>query len=104
MQDFLEVQSKAAERHSMRVQELDHQLLTATQVTSTHLSAIWYLFCKRLSHMQMTVSRCTQVYTLAKVRLDCWLMLVLVLQPCPPVLHMWLSWLVLSVCPLHLPV
>ncbi|DBA96824.1 TPA: hypothetical protein ACH3X3_012987 [Trebouxia sp. C0006] len=30
-QDFLEVHSKAAERHSMRVQELEHQLLTATQ-------------------------------------------------------------------------
>ncbi|DBA96820.1 TPA: hypothetical protein ACH3X3_012983 [Trebouxia sp. C0006] len=30
-QDFLEAQNKAAERHSMRVQELEHQILTATQ-------------------------------------------------------------------------
>ena len=33
MQDFLEAQNKAAERHSMRVQELEHEILTATQVT-----------------------------------------------------------------------
>ncbi len=32
MQDLLEAQGKAAERHSLRVQELEHQIVIATQV------------------------------------------------------------------------
>ncbi len=32
MQDLMEAQGKAAERHSMRVQELEHQIVIAMQV------------------------------------------------------------------------
>ncbi len=37
----------------------------------------------------MTVSRCAQVWTLPMLKLH--YCLILALQPCPPVLHMWMS-------------
>lgn len=97
MQDLLEEQSKAAERHSMRVQELELQVLTATQVHPDIFrlaeSALWMLESCAYDSIEVRTSLDPRHYCL-----------MLVLQLCPPFLHLYMSRLFLPTCSMRCPI